>query len=87
MLQVKWWLMGGTVLFLVGGAMAFVAFEQQAPQLARGGAIAVGGAAVCFGFGAWQAARRVDWRRIEEEQELWESGPLGRSWLKIRKKQ
>ena len=34
--------------------------------------------------------RGSDWlilagKRVEAEQRLWESGPLGRAWLKIRK--
>ena len=26
----------------------------------------------------------VDWERIEAEQRLWESGPLGKAWLRLR---
>jgi hypothetical protein len=28
----------------------------------------------------------VERRRIDAEQKLWESGPLGRTWLRIRKR-
>jgi hypothetical protein len=28
----------------------------------------------------------VDWRRIQAEQRLWESGPLGREWLRVRQR-
>lgn len=45
---------------------------------------AVGGAAA---WGAWRYySRRVDWDRIATEQRLWESGPLGRAWLKVRQR-
>lgn len=42
------------------------------------------GALISFVGYAWLQYRTVDWERIEQEQRLWESGPLGRRWLKIR---
>jgi hypothetical protein len=35
---------------------------------------------------AFVSTRRVDWNRIEAEQRLWESGPLGRKWLRVRQR-
>lgn len=36
---------------------------------------------------AWQIhLGRVNWRRIDAEQALWESGPIGKSWLRIRQR-
>lgn len=43
-------------------------------------------AALCFAVAAALRLRRVDWRRVETEQRRWESGPLGRAWLKIRQR-
>lgn len=38
------------------------------------------------GWAVWQIlSRRVDWGRVQVEQRLWESGPLGKIWLWIRK--
>lgn len=45
----------------------------------------LGVAVIALAAGAWRMRRRVDWDRIDAEQKLWESGPLGRRWLRIRK--
>lgn len=47
-------------------------------------ATAVGAVA---GWVVWRFhSRRVDWDRIMTEQRLWESGPLGRAWLRARQR-
>ena len=43
-----------------------------------------GFAGACAGV-RWRLTRAaVDWDRIEAEQRLWESGPLGKAWLRLR---
>ena len=43
------------------------------------------GVAGACGAGRWHLTRgAVDWDRIAAEQRLWESGPLGKAWLRLR---
>lgn len=42
-------------------------------------------AVITVAAGSWRMHRSVDWDRIDAEQRLWESGPLARRWLRIRK--
>lgn len=81
-----WWLIGGAVLFFGGAAVALLGIERGSSELAWLSLIGFFGALCCFIVGGWRSWRRVDWDRIETEQSLWESGPIGRAWLAIRKR-
>ena len=76
--------LSGLVLFLVGtwAAFSFITGDTSA-QWVMFPAIAL--SVVALGLGSWRLYRRVDFDRIAAEQRLWESGPLGRLWLRIRK--
>ena len=74
----------GLLLFVVGtvAALRFFEGETSAQWLML---TAIGLSVGALGLGAWRLHRRVDFDRIAIEQKLWESGPLGRLWLRIRK--
>jgi hypothetical protein len=72
-------------LLIVSGALALLAVEHDSRLLAIATMVGMGLAAILFLASLWRP-RRVDWKRIRTEQRLWESGPLGRRWLKIRQR-
>lgn len=75
------------VLVFLGSAAAILAsVERGSKTLAVGGAFGNVIAGVLFLLSVWIPRRKVDWERIEAEQRLWESGPLGRRWLKARRR-
>ena len=85
----------GAIIVLAAFSAGFVTASLLllARQHGRlGPALAVAGAAllslsVAVGWAAWRFAdRRPDRRRIEAEQRLWRSGPLGRAWLDMRRR-
>ncbi len=73
------------ILFLLSCLAVLYALEQKIrwPAYLALGGMAI--AAVLFLLSALPS-RRVDWNRIRAEQRLWESGPLGRAWLRIRQR-
>jgi hypothetical protein len=87
--DVRWnlgFLYGAIALFLGGSLVTIRALEIGSRALA---AVAVGAmvlSAIAFVLSVWLPRRRVDWTRVEAEQRLWESGPLGRSWLRVRRR-
>ena len=85
MRDTDWLLVSGAVLFVAGAATVLVALEQTSDSLVSLGVVGIVAGVVCLGIGGWRIHSRVDWRRIEAEQQLWESGPLGRTWLRIRR--
>ncbi len=81
-----WLLYLGLAVFLASSLAVLYALEAGVSWPAY---LALGGmftAAVLFLLSLWLSARRVDWKRIYAEQRLWESGPLGRAWLRIRQR-
>lgn len=84
MRAIDWLFVAGAVLFVAGAAVILVSSSQGRDNLVVIGLVGIAGSVVCFGIGAWRIHRRVDWRRVEAEQRLWESGVLGRAWLKVR---
>lgn len=78
--------LGGLLLFLAGAAVIVRALSVGGPLPLWPGIVALVAAVACLGAGAWIRYRRVDWRRIESEQRLWESGPVGRLWLRLRRR-
>lgn len=73
-------------LFLLSITGTVRALEIGSRGLAIASAAGMLLSAICFILSIWLPRRRVDWRKIETEQRLWESGPLGRSWLKVRRR-
>lgn len=72
-------------LLIAAGALVLVAVEIDSRLLAILAMVAMGLAGVFFLLSLWRP-RRVDWKRVRTEQRLWESGPLGRRWLRIRQR-
>jgi hypothetical protein len=73
-------------LFLVSIVGTVRALEIGSRWLAALAALGMLLSAIAFVLSIWLPRRRVDWERIEAEQRLWESGPLGRSWLRVRRR-
>jgi hypothetical protein len=72
-------------VLIASGALALLAVRVDSRALAVLAMVGMGVAAVLFLL-SLRRPRRVDWDRIRSEQRLWESGPLGRRWLKIRQR-
>lgn len=71
----------------LGSALAILAsLENGSRNLALLGGFGNLVACILFVLSIWMPRRKVDWKRIEAEQRLWESGPLGRRWLRMRKR-
>lgn len=85
MRETDWLFIGGAALFIAGAVLVLIAIIQPSGSLLAIGLVGMVCAAGCLGIAAWRLYSRTDWRRIEAEQRLWESGPLGRTWLRIRR--
>ena len=72
------------VVFLVSTGGVLMALGRGEPWIARLSFLGMVLAAVLFAASAWYTARAVNWKRVRDEQRLWESGPLGRTWLRMR---
>jgi hypothetical protein len=71
----------------VGRLLVPIALERETPGLIWLGAIAFLVVSAVAGAAAYRLrADSVDWRRILAEQRLWESGKLGRLWLRRRRR-
>jgi protein-S-isoprenylcysteine O-methyltransferase Ste14 len=79
-------LLAAAVIFLVSNVAILKSLETGSRGLAISGGVGNAIAAVLFISCAWIQHRKVDWERIEREQKLWESGPLGRKWLRMRRR-
>jgi hypothetical protein len=79
-------LIAGAVLFTAGAVQLLTALYGEGSVPAGRASALLGGAAVCLTVAAVRLQRRVDWDRIMAEQRLWESGALGRAWLRIRQR-
>jgi len=82
--ETDWLFLSGAVLFVAGAGTVLVALARASHSLVSLGLVGIVAGVVCLGIGSWRVHSRVDWRRIQAEQRLWESGPLGRTWLRIR---
>jgi hypothetical protein len=81
------WLVWAALLAFLGGAVAFMLALERGSRLLLVIAIAlVFVAMVLFLLAMWWPASHVDWDRLEAEQRLWESGPLGQAWLRVRRR-
>lgn len=74
------------IVFLASSVAILMSLENGSQVLAFGGAFGNLVAGILFVLSIWLPRRKVDWRRIEAEQQLWESGPLGRNWLRVRRR-
>lgn len=74
------------VIFLASALVVLYALERESSALAITATVGMGIAAVLFLLSLFGWRRRVDWRRVEAEQRLWESGPLGKTWLRARQR-
>ncbi|MEX2571506.1 MAG: hypothetical protein WD737_09365 [Gemmatimonadota bacterium] len=72
-------------VFLGSAAAILLSLESGSRALALVGAFGNVIAGVLFVLSVWLPRRKVDWERIKAEQRLWESGPLGRRWLRVRR--
>jgi hypothetical protein len=79
-------LVAAAILFALAAVGTLRAVEIGSRPLALAGAVGMFLSGVCFVLAAWLPRRGVDWKRIEAEQRLWESGPLGRRWLHVRRR-
>lgn len=76
----------GAVVLVLDGALALIVIRGsrlEALPVVVGGALLGLGASLA---GLRLARKGVDWERIRCEQRLWESGPLGRAWLRERQR-
>jgi protein-S-isoprenylcysteine O-methyltransferase Ste14 len=74
------------LVFLASAVAIMLALESDSPSLAILGGVGNLIAAILFILSVWIPRHRVDWDRIRAEQRLWESGPLGRKWLRMRRR-
>jgi hypothetical protein len=81
-----WILLGGLALFVASAALILTATAGGPGRLLWIGIPGITGAALMFGLAALRMHTQVDWERVEAEQRLWESGALGRAWLRVRKR-
>jgi hypothetical protein len=72
--------------FIASAGITIVAIDRQSQLLAGVAIFGMLLASLLFVASMWYRRGKVDWRRIEAEQRLWESGPLGRSWLRVRRR-
>lgn len=76
----------GVVIFILSAASILISLERESTVFALIGGIGNAVAGLFFVLSVWLPRKRVDWDRIQAEQRLWESGPLGRRWLRIRRR-
>lgn len=74
------------MLFLASMAAVMISLERGSRTIAVVGAIGNLIAGFLFVLSMLNPRGKVDWGRIEVEQRLWESGPLGRRWLRVRRR-
>jgi hypothetical protein len=73
-------------VFLASSMATLLSLENHSRRWAVAGAIGNLIAGVLFILCILLPRRKIDWSRIEAEQRLWESGPLGRKWLRMRRR-
>lgn len=81
---IDWLLLAGFVGFLAGAAVVLAGMGRADDRLMLVGVAGIVAGVASFGVAAWRLHTRVDWERVDAEQRLWESGPLGRAWLRLR---
>lgn len=74
------------LVFFASALSVLAAVDYGNKGLAIAGAVGMGIAGILFLLSIFGYHRRVDWTRVRAEQRLWESGPLGRTWLRVRQR-
>lgn len=76
----------GLVLFLLGALLIFLGMARDSGGILGTGAgsLVLSGTALALGVGL--SRRDPDIMDRRREQRLWKSGPLGRKWLKSRRR-
>jgi len=78
-------LLSGMVFFAVGATLLVKGIDSGSASAFATGLGSVIVAVALLVLAALRIWTRVDWQRVDAEQRLWESGPLGRRWLRLRK--
>jgi len=78
-------LLSGLVFFVIGATLLVRAIDSGSDSAFATGVGSIIVAVALLAVAAFRIWTRVDWQRVDAEQRLWESGPLGRRWLKLRK--
>jgi hypothetical protein len=74
-------------VLLISSAGVLYALESNTVWVAMLSAVGMLVAGILFLLSIFLPLRKkVDWERVQAEQRLWESGPLGKAWLKTRKR-
>jgi uncharacterized membrane protein len=79
-------LLAAILVFTLSAGATLLAMELASRALAAAAVVGMLTSMVLFVLSIWRPRRGVDWDRIRTEQRLWESGPLGRSWLRVRQR-
>lgn len=76
----------GFVFLLLGGVLVYLglARARESLMVLGAGSFLLSGAVLALG--SWLARNRPDPLDRRREQRLWKSGPLGRRWLKARRR-
>ena len=75
------------LLFFLAAVVALYRVIAGGSSLLWVGFACLGLSVACLALGAWRLHTWVDFDRIGAEPRLWRSGPLGRLWLRRRKRQ
>jgi hypothetical protein len=73
-------------LFMASTICILIAVERGERIWTVSGAVGNVVADILLLLSLWMPRRNVDWDRVAAEQRLWESGPLGRKWLRVRQR-
>jgi len=76
----------GTCLFVMGAILVFMGLGDGSRRLLSVGAGVVCLSALVLGVGGRLGRARKTPLEARREQRLWRSGPLGRLWLRARRK-
>ncbi|MGD8279250.1 MAG: hypothetical protein PVH00_14530 [Gemmatimonadota bacterium] len=78
-------MLAGVVFFGIGATLLLTSIRAGSNAGFVAGLASIVVAVALFAIAAFRIWTRVDWQRVDAEQRLWQSGPLGRRWLRLRK--
>ncbi len=76
----------GLVLLPLGGVTLYMVIDGNRTGFLWFPVACWVGATICLIWRKRSRREAVDWDRITAEQKLWESGPLGKAWLRARRR-
>jgi hypothetical protein len=79
-------LYAGVLVLLASCFGVLLAVDWGMRWLAMLSAFGMAVSGVLFLLSIFLPKRGVDWDRVRTEQRLWESGPLGKAWLRTRQR-